>query len=170
MKVTITNIQSKEVQRGINELDQLIDLVIRHNGEVVSRETADVETVVVAKFDKEDANGFDVAASDLGHTLEWDTKKGELKMATKQEKTTYYLVVEYFDRFNTKFSLVEIEALSIKDAITQHLEFESNYDFADELTIEGQSGRYVGDEHTIGIATSKDTAALQYVKSRMEHD
>lgn len=86
--------------------------------------------------------------------------KGEQKVAT------YYLIIENFDRFSSHFEFQKVEARSIKDAVVGYLD--GDYFDDEELTIEGENGRYVGEEHTIGIGITEEAAALQYVKSRKE--
>ena len=84
-----------------------------------------------------------------------------------KETKTYYLGVETFDRYDTQFETLKVQATSIKDAVVGFLDDV----FYDEtcLTIDGENGRYAGEECTIGIGITEEAAALQYVKARMEN-
>ena len=85
----------------------------------------------------------------------------------KTKKTTYYLVVESFDRLDSRFEkILKVEAASIEDAVTGY--FDGDYFDKDSLTVEGENGRFAGEEHTIGIGVTEEQAALQFIKSRIE--
>ena len=88
-------------------------------------------------------------------------------IAKVKRNRTYHLVIETIDRFDTEFKMVGICATSVKEAVIGYLE-EDYYD-AEELTVDGKNGRYVGEEISIGIGTTKEAAALQYIYSRMEN-
>ncbi len=109
--------------------------------------------------------------------IELEAKRAEAK------SKTYYLAIEKYDieRYSNKFEMLEVKATSVKDAVAGYLDVgdcEENSYIDDELTIEGKtkdkriknSGRYAGEEYCIGIGTTKEAAALQYFKSRVEQD
>jgi len=91
------------------------------------------------------------------------------KKREKEEQKKYYLIVETFDRYDSDFKSVSVEALSVECAVVGYLELDEDYDVCDELTIiDGECGRYAGEEHTIGIGPTFEKAAEQYVESRIE--
>lgn len=91
------------------------------------------------------------------------------------EKTKYYLVVERFDRYDSSFIITWIEATTVKTAIEGYLEADAEWDIDKELTIDKDKGLYVAgyyvdEEHTIGIGTTKEEAAMQYIDARIAND
>lgn len=92
-----------------------------------------------------------------------------------KEKTKYYLVVEEFDRCNSEFKIVEVNAHTVKIAVEEYLKTDNDDNIDDEIIIDKDkgfciAGYYVGEEHTIGIGTTKEEACLQYVTARINNE
>lgn len=87
--------------------------------------------------------------------------------AKKKAKVKYHLVIENFNDYD--FETKEVRAASAEEAAKKTVVGYLGETFNDdEFTASAQNGRYASEAYTIGIGTTKETAALQFVQSKME--